>query len=662
MVLPTCSRAPRPVPRQQEGAAAVYAASAILGMVASTALAIDIGQLYYAQRDLQKLAASAAVDAARAFSGCYSAVGAPGSSSSVADALGSSLQSNLDRRLGIDALNPSEVQLPYGQNLATVEFGSFGRRVIDGVPTRVFIKRSFESPAVDAVQVNLARLAPTPLIPFLSGTAASMLHASAAAQQSPIASYTLSSNLATLSPPLLSALFGISIQAVGSSGLVNAGVTTTLANIGAALGIADPGQLLMTKLTLPGALQALADALSATANGTGNAAQGALAAELADLAALADPNSTSTLGSALGIEDEAAAAVATLPLNVVDLLTALAMDARSGLFPLKIPVSTKNLPGVTVNALLTLGEIGKSSTSDDPSRSKSQAAGRAGLDANGNFRTFAKTSQLGLAVRIGIDPGQLPILAPVLALLPGSGAQIKVGLDVTGSSVDSHLAGIHCPAPISAGTSKPVVDIVASSSAATVAVGTFSDPTVATPVTGGALISVLNNVLTINTNGAGPISTTLNTVPDTLLTFGPLDVLDPAGPNMTQSIGVGSADLASTITNLFNGLTNNLQAKTCLPIVGCSVLPTGMLASQLSPILSNVAKTVVDPLLTSLGLTVGGGTITLLSANYGTSAGDTAVATPTGVTAVSSTNSAPVLFSEAKPYYEVPVQSPTATR
>lgn len=58
--------------QRQRGAAAVFVAISLIALLASVALAIDTGRLYSAQRNLQRLADLAAMDAARVAGGCLS--------------------------------------------------------------------------------------------------------------------------------------------------------------------------------------------------------------------------------------------------------------------------------------------------------------------------------------------------------------------------------------------------------------------------------------------------------------------------------------------------------------------------------------------------------------------------------------------------------------
>src|SRR5579859_6902103 len=77
-LLPTVSA------QRQRGAAAVFAVAAMIAGLAALLLGINVGMLYYAQRDLQRLAALAAAAGVETASGCVittgtNTAGVPGS-------------------------------------------------------------------------------------------------------------------------------------------------------------------------------------------------------------------------------------------------------------------------------------------------------------------------------------------------------------------------------------------------------------------------------------------------------------------------------------------------------------------------------------------------------------------------------------------------------
>ena len=621
--------------RQQQGAAMVYAAGAIVAMVTSTALAIDIGQLYLAQRDLQRLASSAAVDAARSLSGCYGAVGAPGNSTQMASAVASALDSSLSANLTApgprpDSLDVASVKRDYVV-ANTIEFGTFQTRPINGIPTRAFVKLPAGDDAIDAVQINLARTQPTPLIPILTSTGG-LLRASAAAQQTPNVNFSISTSLASINPAILSAILGAPISAATPTGLLNADVSVPLAGIAAHLGVANLDDLLNTKITLPQALDAISGALNDAATNTGNAAQAAAAQLISQLAAQAADNST-TLGQVVNIVGDSGNNALGLSVNVAELLMALATSANHGLYPIELPISA-GLPGVTVRAFLTLGP-------SNTNTMQSTAQGHAGFRDDGTPRALAVARELGLAVRLGIGANQLPALGALIAgnpLLNGLiGQPIQIGIDISGASGTAALTGVHCPAPITNGTTRPTVEITASTNAATVAIGAVNTADLKSPVIGGSLISV-GPLLSITLSK--PVSANINGVSSTLLTFGPFDTLTTAAPNNSQSIGPIGADLPTTIAGLSGALSGNLNVKV---LGGVITLPAGTLASQVLNIVNPVITGPVNTLVTALGITVGGATVKVASMDYGTNSGFV-VAQPT-----TDPSSAPVLFSEFRP-------------
>lgn len=622
--------------RQQQGAAMVYAAGAIVAMVTSTALAIDIGQLYLAQRDLQRLASSAAVDAARSLSGCYGAVGAPGNSTQMASAVASALDSSLSANLTApgprpDSLDVASVKRDYVV-ANTIEFGTFQTRPINGIPTRAFVKLPAGDDAIDAVQINLARTQPTPLIPILTSTGG-LLRASAAAQQTPNVNFSISTSLASINPAILSAILGAPISAATPTGLLNADVSVPLAGIAAHLGVANLDDLLNTKITLPQALDAISGALNDAATNTGDAAQAAAAQLISQLAAQAADNST-TLGQVVNIVGDAGNNALGLSVNVAELLMALATSANQGLYPIELPISAGVGSAVTVRAFLTLGP-------SNTNTMQSTAQGHAGFRDDGTPRALAVARELGLAVRLGVQANKLPAVGALIAgnpLLNGLiGAPIQIGIDISGASGTAALTGVHCPAPITNGTTRPTVDITATTNTATVMIGAVNTADLKSPVIGGSLISV-GPLLSIGLSR--PIPAKILGVSPTVLTFGPFDKLDGAAPNASQSVGPVGADLPTTIMGLSGGLSDNLTVKV---LGGLLTLPAGTLASQILNIVNPIISGPVNTLVTALGITVGGATVKVASMDYGTNSGFV-VAQPT-----TDPSSAPVLFSEFRP-------------
>lgn len=166
--------------RRQTGAVAVLAALAVGAGLVALALAIDVGRLYTAQRDLQRVANLAALDAARIAGGCMNDPKNP-EAAAYNEAIGSINRNNGQR----NSIAPTSVEL--GRELKSAD----GKRYFEAGPDR--LNR--------AVRVTLKRPAPTRLMPL--APAAHDLLATAAARSQPIASVFVGSSLADLDPNFL---------------------------------------------------------------------------------------------------------------------------------------------------------------------------------------------------------------------------------------------------------------------------------------------------------------------------------------------------------------------------------------------------------------------------------------------------------------------------
>lgn len=166
--------------RRQRGAVAVLAALAVGAGLVALALAIDVGRLYAAQRDLQRVANLAALDAARVAGGCMTDPANP-EAAAYNEVIGSVDRNNGQR----NSITPTSVEL--GRELRAAD----GKRYFEAGPDR--LNR--------AVRVTVKRPAPTRLMPL--APAAHDLLATAAARSQPIASVFVGSGLAELDPNFL---------------------------------------------------------------------------------------------------------------------------------------------------------------------------------------------------------------------------------------------------------------------------------------------------------------------------------------------------------------------------------------------------------------------------------------------------------------------------
>lgn len=163
----------RASPRQQRGAAAIFAAFALITLLSAVTLAIDVGRLYNAQRSLQRLADLAAIDGARVRSQCLGPAGF--------DEVTAEVSASLARNRKPEDVSP------------VVKLG-LRQSGLDGL--QVF-RPTAANQQSDSVQVTLKRPSPARILPLFAGDDSRMLTARAAAQ---------GKSAATVPPPLPAAL------------------------------------------------------------------------------------------------------------------------------------------------------------------------------------------------------------------------------------------------------------------------------------------------------------------------------------------------------------------------------------------------------------------------------------------------------------------------
>ncbi|HEX4895202.1 MAG TPA: hypothetical protein VFV11_02595 [Solimonas sp.] len=171
-------------PGRQRGAAAVFAGIALLACLASVVLVIDLGRLFFAQRDMQRMANMGALDAARVAGGCFGRRADP-QEAAYNEVLASLQRNGVTSNTGVQILR-----------LDT------GRMVTPGDGLRYFEATSGNA---RAVRVVLQRPAPVRLIPLFENDddRERRLEASAVAYSAPRASVSVNTRLAGVSPPLL---------------------------------------------------------------------------------------------------------------------------------------------------------------------------------------------------------------------------------------------------------------------------------------------------------------------------------------------------------------------------------------------------------------------------------------------------------------------------
>jgi uncharacterized membrane protein len=289
-------------PRHQSGAVAVFAAIAAGAGLSALALAIDVGRLYVAQRELQRTANVAALDAARVAGGCFGLQ--QNAAAAAYDEAIASVSRN-DRRGETRTLQT---------DVGRVVTGEDGRRRFDP---------DFER-TNHAARVVLSRPAPRRLLPLLP--AAGDLTAVAAAYSRPYAMVHIGSRLAQLDAPTLNNLFGRlfgggnpNVSALGYTSLLEASVP--LNEIISVLDPGTPAGIDVLPVSVAEIMRRLVDTLSDAGNG--------IAASAArSLAAVADNTATITPEQVVATEREAAYLLGSTLINAGELTLLVARAAN----------------------------------------------------------------------------------------------------------------------------------------------------------------------------------------------------------------------------------------------------------------------------------------------------------------------------------------------
>jgi uncharacterized membrane protein len=286
---------------RQRGAAAVFAAIAAGACLIAVVLVIDIGRLYSAQRDLQRLANLSALDAARIAGGC---MGIPHNPQSAA----------------YNEVADSIVRNGVRNGTVMIDSVLLGRQYDAPEGVRRFVVAG-AGQTNNAVQVELTRTTPQALLPFVR--AGGVLRARAAAHSRPQASVSIGTRLAQVDPEFLNkflseALGGpLKLDAVGYASLLDA--TLPLDALIEQLDAGNPN-VLFERIDIPGLLHATADALDETG-------QGAAATVADQIADIATTSAVILPAELVAVEQDAAAAVGSSLINVGELTIAAAQVA-----------------------------------------------------------------------------------------------------------------------------------------------------------------------------------------------------------------------------------------------------------------------------------------------------------------------------------------------
>jgi len=628
----------KPTKSTQHGAALITTAFVMVLLVGLLGLGLETGQLYYAQRDLEKLASVAALDAARVASGCARAAGQIGNGvpKDQAQAMAEVMASIARNNLSGSPLSDPVVELG-----ATNDLNS---QSPNGTGKRKFVVLPAGSPEIDSVRVTLSRPRPAILFPTLFGAAGPALFASATARQGASGSFTVGSNLLKVNGGLLNQTLGALLCKAGDTACMNSilalslldsqtGLATATVSLGqlalaAGVSVADLSNPL-TVTTAPVLLNGLATQLAGSAGG-------AVSTLLRNLATASTNPGSVPLGQLLGAVDNIATNVPVA--NLLDLIMALGVAANAnssgGIQPIQLPLNL-NVLGVTANTYIKILEPPQ------------PAAGRPGSPI-----AVAHTAQVVVQVRI--DTGTLvnnlvTALTPILGLaLKNPVIVSKIGIDVAVAPASASLTRLQCPVPdINGGF--PVAGLNAVTGIASVQIGTYSGaPGSGTPVTPAGSVPLLSGLIQIPIVGSANLNVALGTTtsvavgsgggPLTDVTKWTLNTKNPDGSPLSAgkirsytAAGATAPDVSDNPQDIPSQGSLGATVVLTQPIISNS---TGVLA-LLQPILNAVVSLVtsvinplvaaingiivgtVNPLLQILGASVGTGTVRMVGAQIG---------------------------------------------
>jgi uncharacterized membrane protein len=539
----------------ERGAVLLVVSIAMVVMIGATALAVDIGQLTNNNRTLQATADVIALDVARAVNG-ENAAALSGAAGPVTVAVQASATRN---------------NVPF--SALTVDLGTASGSTFTVIAT----------PVLDgAIQTVTSTVVPTAVRVTASATTdfafapgGTTTNRKAVASQTAIAGISVGSFLARVDTStgllnsVLGGFIGGNLTLVGYTGI--AAGTVNLGQLRAQLGFGTVDQLLDANITYRNFLNATADALNAKGDPTSlNARAGVIT-----LATAADPTLDLKLGDLIKVANGDGNSAADADLNVLQ-LAQMAAQVANGSDTLSVTLSTSSLGGL--GSLLNAGGNSLLLKVIEPPQI---AIGPAATDGSGNWVTSVHTAQVRLYIH----------LRPLGTVL---GGLLALPIYIEAASADASLRGITCATPRDNST----VTVHTDAQAVRARVGNLTDINAAVPVVGDA--TILNVLGLVRVTGRADVA--LAGSASDLAFHGPFDW------NNTQTVGSTSLGLGNLI------MTQPLHLD--LHALGLGLGLGGVLSSALNllnPILAALDNGLVDPLLSGLGISLGGGDVTNFS-------------------------------------------------
>ena len=638
------SRHRRSFPRAQRGAVVVYVVIAISALLTGSFAAFEVGRIYLANRQIQKMASLAALDAVREVSACDRSLGM--TPAEIRSQLEQRVSESLIRNGGSELVSTLDVDIDTG----TLEAASVTRNGATTRQRRLLETDASQIESADAVRVTLRAPFPGFLTKLFTGDDSRRMEVSATAEQPLVGTFSIGSGLASLNEGALNAILGatlggdVNLSLVDYNGLAD--VNVTVEDLALALGLtvadlSDPLALAVQSPVLSDTLDALADGLS----GTISASTVAAIRELADLASNTDTTTLDNLIAGLGgVPGDATVG------NLLDVISALAQATNADPSGTANPIAVDlpvNVAGLSVNTFLKIIEPPV-----------------LGAGKPGSPDAVARTAQIRLMVRIDGGPllsgltGTLNGLINTTLGLIGSltgvvttinvATELKIGVDVEVARASAFLDRISCPQS-GVNNGNPIAQLSGETGVATVIVASFSGNAADAPdldLAGGIPVADVSidarNLrllgLPIGSLGHASLSTSLDatslgvsqTGPNTLpmdvtefekipgqgsnatpfyeaLGIPPDDPVDANPQDIASSTSV-DLDLGLSTTTTGSGLTGGLVG-----LIGSLVNTIQVVVQPLLDLVNGLASSLIDPLLGALGVQTGTGQVVMRS-------------------------------------------------
>ncbi|WP_080432770.1 TadG family pilus assembly protein [Burkholderia ubonensis] len=601
--------------RGQRGAVSVLATVWVL--VAFVTLgAIDIGNLFFQRRDLQRIADLSALAAVQSLDPSDTSCGAANTAA-------------LNNARANETSNTVTTGAPArGQDQVAATCGRWDPQVYAGRPA-YFAPAASGMTQLNATQVTVTRTMRYSFLGVVSmlGAGPGTMSATATARASAIDTFSISATLASVDPVwlngILSALLGTSVSLTLADYQALAGANIKLLGISTALGAGTVNGLVDLSVTVPtliGNLSAYVGALQAGGgNGPGYVAQlQAASTALGKLTGASVGNTTVVVANApnalLNISLGNPQSGADAQVNLLDLLTTAAQVAA---------YNKGHAVSLNTGVTLPLGANGFNVVSLQLQvlNPPSIAVGEAGLLPNGTWRTQASSAQIG--VYLNVQTPSIPITGALglsgLVDLTLSGINLPIYLLVGGPAVAS-LAATKC----GSATTPSTTTIVATPGIAKLCIsappsGTLNLSNVSTcppagtlqllnlqastllspPVSLGVSASISNPVLQIvgTASSSAPYAGYPSATPYHFCNA-------PAGLATPVSCGSGwvSPSTASSPNSYWTTYVNNLGASlgTALSNINLNAITILGIPIPLGPLLNAIGSLVLQPVLSAL--------------------------------------------------------------